>query len=160
MIHHSEDGSLLYRLAPKIDRTKPGGYNELEVSRRERGHVADPDNAMPRDETFSRQFERQNMPNRPLPVSMDPEKGAPSISPDSSTGDMFNALCIAAVNRDDAASRGISQAYGQSDAGQAFLGMGQAINQQMELKQNQFALQAQLQAIAQAQQAQGPGLGR
>jgi hypothetical protein len=155
VIHHSQDGMLLYRVAPKIDRLQPGGYNELEVSRRESRHVADPYNAEPRNETMSRQFEWQAMPNGVLPNAMEQQKDAPATSRSSSTEDMFNALCMAAANKDDAASRGIAQVYGQSDAGQTFLGMGQAMNQHIELQQ-QVALQAQLQATAQSQsQSQG-----
>ncbi|CAM5255318.1 hypothetical protein RLIN73S_01962 [Rhodanobacter lindaniclasticus] len=36
VIHHSEEGMWFYRVAPKINRLEPGGYNELEVSRHAR----------------------------------------------------------------------------------------------------------------------------
>jgi hypothetical protein len=148
---------LLYRLAPKIERTERGGYNELEVSGRERAHVADPYNAEPRNETLSRQFEQRSMPNGSLPMTAEPSKEAPAINRGSSAEDMFHALCAAAAGKDDAASRGIAQAYRQSDAGQSFLGMGQAMNQQLELQRQQVAFQAQLQANT---QSQAPGLCR
>jgi hypothetical protein len=159
VIHHSQDSMLLYRLAPKIERTEPGGYNELEVSRRESRHVADPYNAEPRNEALSRQFEWQKIPNGAAPIAMELQKGTRATSRSSSAEDMFNALCTAAANKDDAASRDIAQAYRQSDAGQTFLGMGQAMNQQVVLQQQQVAFQAQLQAAAQSQ-SQIPGLCR
>jgi hypothetical protein len=151
VIHHSQSSMLLYRVAPKIDRIEPGGYNELEVSKRESKHLADPYNAEPRNETLGHQFEWQTMPNGALPIAIGLQKDAPAISRSSSTEDMFNALCMAAANKDDAASRGIAQVYGQSDAGQTFLGMGQVMNQHVELQQQQVALQVQLQATAQSQ---------
>lgn len=58
----------LYRVAPKVDRLSPNGYNELEVTRRAFGQVPDPYNAEPRNEAMSAQFERQPMPNGPVPV--------------------------------------------------------------------------------------------
>lgn len=59
VIHHSQEGNLLYQLAPKIDRLQPGGYNELLVPKSQLGHVADPYNAEPRNDALSRQFEWQ-----------------------------------------------------------------------------------------------------
>jgi len=157
VVHHSQDGMLLYRLAPKIERTERGGYNELEVSGRESTHVADPYNAEPRNDTLSRPFEQRIMPNGSLPMAMELSREAPAINRGSSSEDMFHALCAAAADKDDAASRGIAQAYRQSDAGQSFLGMGQAMNQQMELQQQQAAFQAQLQVNT---QSQAPGFCR
>ncbi len=71
VIHHSQDGMLLYRIAPKINRLEPGGYNELEVSGHASRHVPDAYNAEPRDETLNRQFERQAMPNGPVPGALE-----------------------------------------------------------------------------------------
>ena len=58
VVHRSEDGMLLYRIAPKVNRANPNGYNELMVPRREIKDVADPFNAEPRDEVLNAQFER------------------------------------------------------------------------------------------------------
>ncbi len=71
------------------------------------------------------------MPNWPLPTTMERSKGAPAIGPQSSIDQMFDALCTAAASGDDAASRGVAQAYRQSDAGQAFLSVWQVLNQQV-----------------------------
>ena len=58
VVHRSEDGMLLYRIAPKVNRANPNGYNELMVPRRGIKDVADPFNAEPRDEVLNAQFER------------------------------------------------------------------------------------------------------
>lgn len=58
VVHRSEDGMLLYRIAPKVNRANPDGYNELLVPRGEMKDVADPFNAEPRDELLNAQFER------------------------------------------------------------------------------------------------------
>jgi hypothetical protein len=156
VIHHSQEGMLLYRIAPKVDRLRPDGYNELEVSSSQFGQVADPYNAEPRDENLSRQFDWQVMPNGPLPA-VEPRMGAVAITRNSSTDDMFNALCQAAGSRDDTASREIARIYGQSDEGRIFLAVGRAMNQQVDSQQ--VAIQAPLQAAAQWQ-PQGAGFCR
>ena len=67
------------------------------------------------------------------------------ITKDSSIDDMFDALYAAAVTNDVAASKQVAQAYGQSNEGQAWLAMGQQLNQQ----EQQAAIEAQQQALAQ-----------
>ena len=67
------------------------------------------------------------------------------ITKDSSIDDMFDALYVAAVTNDVAASKQVAQAYGQSNEGQAWLAMGQQLNQQ----EQQAAIEAQQQALAQ-----------
>lgn len=79
VVHRSEEGRLLYRIWPKVDRGAPGGYNELLVPRRLMAQVADPFNAEPRDEGLNARFERRlvgsaaqtrtDEPQRELPTS-------------------------------------------------------------------------------------------
>lgn len=61
VIHRSEDGMLLYRITPKVNRANPNGYNELLVPRNEMKQVADPFNAEPVDASLSRQFDRHRV---------------------------------------------------------------------------------------------------
>ncbi len=61
VIHRSEDGMLLYRITPKVNRANPNGYNELLVPRGEMKQVADPFNAEPVDASLSRQFDRHRV---------------------------------------------------------------------------------------------------
>ena len=75
----------------------------------------------------------------------DARESAPApINRHSSIHDMFEALSAAAANHDIDGMRTVSQAYGQSAAGQAWLEQGQQVNQQAQ------------QAMLQAQQAQAP----
>lgn len=67
VVHRSEEGMFIYRITPKVDRLQPEGYNERLVPRRDVGKVADPNNAEPRDEALNATFQRQWMPNGPLP---------------------------------------------------------------------------------------------
>jgi hypothetical protein len=98
VIHHSQEGMFLYRVTPKINRLEPGGYNELEVSRHAINHTADAYNAEPRDETLSRQFERQAMPNGPLPGALEP----PPIAPTSDLDQWIDRMYLASQNPDNA----------------------------------------------------------
>lgn len=74
VVHRSEDGMLLYRIAPKVDRLSHDGYNEWLVPKSEAKREADPFNAEPRDESLNRQFQRQRvdsgvqatLPDQPL----------------------------------------------------------------------------------------------
>lgn len=81
VVHRSEDGMLLYRLAPKVDRLTPGGYNVLLVPKAEAKQVADPRNAEPRDESLNRQFERQRIDTGVQPAIPDRLERAPSSDP-------------------------------------------------------------------------------
>lgn len=70
VVHRSEDGMLLYRILPKVNRANPNGYVELLVPADRAGSVLDPYNAEPRDETLNRQFERQRIDtDRPSPAT-------------------------------------------------------------------------------------------
>lgn len=78
VVHRSEDGMLLYRLAPKIDRLSPDGYNELLVPKSEAKRVADPFNAEPRDELLNQQFRRQHIDTGMQPALPDQSQQTPS----------------------------------------------------------------------------------
>lgn len=157
VIHHSQEGMLLYRIAPRIDRLQPDGYNELQVSRREAGHVADPYNAEPRDEMLSRQFERQPMPNAPPP-------GALSAPPDAPKGELdqwIDRMYQASQNPDnhvwDKAQHAAAQAYMGSPDGQQFQQQANDLNRTWDLQlQTTLAAQQHEQAAQRVMQhAQG-----
>lgn len=75
VVHRSEDGMLLYRILPKVNRANSNGYVELLVPADKASSVLDPYNAEPRDETLNRQFERQRIdtdrPSPPTQTSID-----------------------------------------------------------------------------------------
>lgn len=99
VIHHSQEGMLLYRIAPKINRLEPGGYNEREVSRHAMGQVPDAYNAEPRNETLSRQFERQAMPDGPVPGALE----APHDTTRGELDQWIDRMYLASQNPDNAA---------------------------------------------------------
>jgi hypothetical protein len=157
VVHRSEEGMLLYRIDRKVDRNTPGGYNELLVPRNERDKVADPYNAEPRDETLSNRFEHQSVYSGAQTQGLRDVPAHP-ITVHSSNSDMFETLCAAAANKDDAASKQVAQAYAQSPQGQALLAQGQEANRLVAAQEQQAALEAAMRAQqpAQAQQPQGP----
>jgi hypothetical protein len=117
VVHRSEDGMLIYRLGHKIDRLRPGGYNELLVPNREIGQVSDPYNAEPRDELLSRRFEWQAV-----------KAGAETVTPEAARGllpgDLSSRLdrMLAAGQANDWATFGReNQALAHGDAGQNML---------------------------------------
>lgn len=59
VVHRSEQGSLLYRLGSKVDRSSPDGYIEQLVPDRLRGQVEDPFNAEPVDAVLRARFEQR-----------------------------------------------------------------------------------------------------
>lgn len=161
VVHRSEEGMLLYRIDRKVDRTTPDGYNELLVPRNDRNKVSDPYNAEPRDEALSAQFGRQPVRSGAQTQGLLDTPAHP-ITVGSSTNDMFETLCAAAANKNDAASKQVAQAYAQSPEGQALLAQGQQANQQLAAQERQAqeaSLHAQQQAQA-PQQAQGPAMHR
>ena len=160
VVHRSEEGMLLYRIDRKVDRTTPGGYNELLVPRSDRDKVSDAYNAEPRDEALNARFERQPVRSGAQTQGLRDTPEHP-ITVNSPTHDMFETLCAAAANKDDAASKQVAQAYAQSPEGQALLAQGQQANQQLAAQERQ-ALEASLHAQqqAQAQQQQGPAMHR
>lgn len=144
VIHHSQEGMFLYRVAPKINRLEPGSYNDLEVSRREIGYLPDAYNAEPRDEALSRQFDRQAMPNGPLPEVQEPPREAPASELDR----WIDRMYLASQNPDsavwDRAQHEVAQAYLRSPDGQQFQQQADSLN---EVWNTQW--QAQQQAMQQ-----------
>lgn len=155
VVHRSEEGMLLYRIDRKVDRDTPDGYNELLVPRRDRGKVADPYNAEPRDEALSARFERQPVGDGAQTQALRDHQERPGVV-NGPANDMFETLYTAAANKDDAASRQVAQAYAQSPEGQALLAQGQQANQQLAAQERQ-AQEANLHAQQQQSQAQQQG---
>lgn len=174
VVHRSEEGMLIYRVAGKIDRTQPEGYNERLVPREremvhtsrgwqpgpwhERSGVTDPYNAEPVDKGLSAQFERQPVKIGQPPQAQDraqtqtlDQSQVQSITRNSSVNDMFEGLCAAAAKGDCNSMRSISGAYLESSQGQAWLAQGQQFNLEAQAQQ---AAQQQAQQ-QQAQQSQG-----
>lgn len=155
VIHHSQEGMWLYRLAPKINRLEPHGYNELEVSRRAIGHVPDAYNAEPRDENLSRQFERHAMPNGPVPGALEPQIEVPKSELDQ----WIDRMYLASQNPDntvwDKAQHEVAQDYLRSPDGQQFQQQATSLNGMWDMQ-----LQAQQQAAQQAMQQAQQGLSR
>lgn len=150
VIHHSEEGMWLYRVAPKINRLEPGGYNELEVSRHARGLVADAYNAESRNERLSRQFERRPMPNGPLPDA--PARRAATVP--SELDQWIDRMYRASQQPDNAvwdqARHSAAQEYLCTPAGRQFQQQADAFNIGWDAQ-----LQVQLREQA-AQQAMSP----
>jgi hypothetical protein len=125
VVHHSHEGLLLYRLWPKIDRLQPGGYNEREVPRHAMGQVPDAYNAEPRNETLSRQFERQAMPDGPVPGALQ----MPHDTTRSELDQWIDRMYLASQNPDNTAWD-----RAQHEAAHAYLGTadGQQFQQQAD----------------------------
>ncbi|WP_458072100.1 phospholipase effector Tle1 domain-containing protein [Rhodanobacter sp. BL-MT-08] len=114
VVHRSEQSMLLYKFYPKIDRTGPGGYNDLLVPRNQIAHVGDAYHAQPRDESLSNRFERQPVKIAPLPA---PQQ-AKAASADDLSSRLDNMLA-AGQSGDRAAFRAGTQALANSDAARA-----------------------------------------
>ncbi|OOG40439.1 hypothetical protein B0E52_11590 [Rhodanobacter sp. C06] len=155
VIHDSRKGMWLYRLMPGVDRLAPNGYVELEVPRGEKNRVPDPYNAEPRNEALSRQFERQPMPDAPVPGALAQQPDAPKSEFDQ----WLDRLHVAAQNPDNGAwdrmRHEAAQAYMCTPGGQLFQQQANELNHTWDLQQ--AALQAQQQALQ--QQAQQPSQG-
>nr|WP_225561645.1 DUF2235 domain-containing protein [Rhodanobacter sp. DHB23] len=117
VVHRSEDGMLLYRLAPKIDRLSPDGYNELLVPRSEAKRVADPFNAEPRDESLNRQFQRQRIDTGMQPALPD----QPQQAPTSDLSARLDRLLVAGQSNDWGAFSRENQALAFGEAGRGML---------------------------------------
>jgi len=155
VIHDSRKGMWLYRWMPGVDRLAPNGYVELEVPRGEKNRVPDPYNAEPRNEALSRQFERQPMPDAPVPGALARQPDLPK----SEFGQWLDHLHVAAQNPDNGAwdrvQHEAAQAYMCTPGGQLFQQQANELNHTWDLQQ--AALQAQQQALQ--QQAQQPSQG-
>jgi len=155
VIHDSRKGMWLYRWMPGVDRLAPNGYVELEVPRGEKNRVPDPYNAEPRNEALSRQFERQPMPDAPVPGALARQPDLPKSEFDQ----WLDHLHVAAQNPDNGAwdrvQHEAAQAYMCTPGGQLFQQQANELNHTWDLQQ--AALQAQQQALQ--QQAQQPSQG-
>lgn len=155
VIHHSQEGLLLYRLAPKVVRLEPGGYNELLVRRREIGHLPDAYNAEPRDEGLSRQFERQMMPNGPVPGALDKKQveAQQHEVPKSELDQWIDRMYQASQNPDtriwDKAQHAAAQDYLGSPNGQQFQQLANDLNNGWDMQQQATMVAQQLEQAAQ-----------
>jgi hypothetical protein len=150
VIHRSQEGMLLYRLWPKIDRLEPGGYNEREVSRHAMGQVPDACNAEPRNETLNRQFDRQPMPDGPVPGALE----APHDTMRSELDQWIDRMYLASQNPDNGAwdrvQHEAAQFYLRTPDGQQFQQQADSLNATWD---------RQLLAQQQAQQATPVAMG-
>jgi hypothetical protein len=168
VIHHSEDGNLLFRLAPKIDRTAPGGYNELEVSRRDIGHVSDPYNAESRYQSFNQQFERQNLPDGSLPAVTRQPEDAPKSELDQWIDRMYQASQNPDSSVWNSAQHRAAQDYLSSPGGQQFQQQASDLNKTWDMQQlavqhapqRDLAAQQAMQQQTQQTQQTSQGFGR
>lgn len=118
VIHRSEDGLFLYGADYKVDRTTPGGYNELLVDKRVATQMPDARNAEPRDEALNARFEhqtiaqaRQNPAFEPPPVVAEPPSGLDLL---------IERLYRAAAHADHAAMDAVANDYLGTPQGQAW----------------------------------------
>ncbi|NYE27630.1 hypothetical protein HDE78_000555 [Rhodanobacter sp. K2T2] len=150
VVHRSEQSMLLYKFYPKIDRTGPGGYNDLLVPKNQIGRVGDAYHAEPRNEALSNQFERQKVKIGALP--------APQQAPAAAANDLSSRLdnmLAAGQSGDRAAFRTGTQALANSDAARAMQTEAAAtINRQAQTQQ-----QAPSQPSQQPTQQQPPAVG-
>jgi hypothetical protein len=157
VIHHSQEGMWLYRVAPKINRLESGGYNQLEVSKHAVGRVPDAYNAEPRDETLSRQFERQVMPNGPVPGALE----LPRETPKSGLDLWMDRMYLASQNPDNAAwdkaQHETAQAYLRTTDGQQFQQQADSLSGTWDM---QWQAQQREQAVQQAMQPTQQGFSR
>jgi hypothetical protein len=144
VVHRSEDGMLLYRLAPKVDRLTPDGYNEWLVPKAEAKQVADPRNAEPRDESLNRQFERQRIDTGVHPAILDQPERAPS----SDLSARLDRLLAAGQANDWGTFSRENQALAFGEAGRDML--AHATNQANWLEQQAIQQVAQQQTVQQA----------
>lgn len=142
VVHRSEDGSLLYWLAPKVDRLQPDGYHTLEVAtdRDLQTVKGDPYNAEPINQAMNAQFEHRAVPTGPLRVA----HAAPA-QPDRDLDRCFDQLYQGARLGNGQAMDQAAQNYLQSTRGQAW-------QQQVQ----DYAQVLQAQACAQEQAMQQP----
>jgi hypothetical protein len=149
VVHHSQEGMWLYRLWPKVDRLQPGGYNEREVSGHAMKQVPDAYNAEPRNETLSRQFEWQTMPDGPVPGALE----APHDTTRSELDQWIDRMYLASQNPDNAAwdraQHEAAQSYLRTPDGQEFQRQADSLNATWDL---------QLLARQQAQPAAPPAV--
>jgi hypothetical protein len=152
VVHRSEQSMLLYKFYPKIDRTGPGGYNDLLVPKNEIARVGDAYHAEPRNESLSNQFERQQVKIGALP--------APQQASTASTNDLSSRvdnMLAAGLSGDRAAFRTDTQALANSNAARAM--QTQAAATVDRQAQTQAQQQAPAQPSPQPTQQQPPAGG-
>lgn len=168
VVHRSEEGMLLYRMGRKVDRLQPDGYEQQLVPHRMRGQVADPDNAEPRDEALSRQFERRPVAIGPVPpteeqrISQTRDTPAPhwQQAETCSTQQLspFDKLYRASLEPDEQLSRAMwkeaTTDYLQSPDGQQFQQEIQRQHQLMDAQERQAGLEAQVRQMDEMRQQQ------
>lgn len=152
VVHHSEDGMLLYRILPKVNRANPNGYNELLVPRGEMKDVADPFNAEPRDELLNAQFEHHRVAIDAPAMAKDQAVAPPSADLSS----RLDRLLAAGQANDWGVFSQENHALAFGAAGQAMWNHAQA---QAEWQEQQTLQQAATQqAMQQSVQRTGPVL--
>jgi len=152
VVHHSEDGMLLYRILPKVNRANPNGYNELLVPRGEMKDVADPFNAEPRDELLNAQFEHHRVAIDAPAMAKDQAVAPPSADLSS----RLDRLLAAGQANDWGVFSQENHALAFGAAGQAMWSNAQA---QAEWQEQQTLQQAATQqAMQQSVQRTGPVL--
>ena len=159
VIHDSTKGMLLYRLMPNVNRLDADGYVTREVPRDEVGKVSDPYNAESRNHALNAQFERQAMPDGPLPNAMAKQQEAPKSELDAWIDRMYAASQKPGNAVWDRAQQEVAQAYLCSPDGQLFQQQANALNHtwNMQLEAQQRELAAQ-QATQQAMQQKSQGM--
>jgi hypothetical protein len=147
VVHRSEQSMLLYKFYPKINRLEPGGYNDLLVPRNQIGHVGDAYHAQPRDESLSRQFERQPVKIGALPLAADQAKTAPTTGLSS----QLDRMLAARKSGDQVAFRVETQALANTEAARGM--QAQAVTtvnrQEQSAAQQHLAQQATQQNVPQ-----------
>ena len=137
VVHHSEKGMLLYRFAPKVDRTLPEGRIERLVPEDQLKHVADGYNPEPRNEALASQFEF-----RKVPIGSMPDAPTAARSHDDPTA-VVNRLLTAAASGDNAAFRDATRAAADHDAARALRDHAMTTVDQQQVTYQQQATQQQ-----------------
>ena len=134
VVHRSEQSMLLYKFYPKIDRNSPGGYNDLLVPKNQIGHVGDAYHAEPRNESLSKQFERQ-----PVKIGALPSPEQAKAAPTSELSSQLDRMLAAGKSGDRAAFRAETQTLANTDPARAMQAQAAATVS----RQQQAALQQQ-----------------
>jgi hypothetical protein len=140
VVHRSEEGMVIYRYGSKVDRQQPEGQHPCAGPQPNATPASAACRVEARDEMMNQSFERRAVGG--------------TVTPFSSTHDLFEALSGAAMRGDWNGMRAVEQTYLSSPDGQGWLMQGQRYNQQ--LQEQQAAQEAQQRATMQQQMRQGP----
>lgn len=115
VIHRSDEGSVIYTMTPKVNRLEPSGYNErlapkIHFSR----IVGDRNDAEPRNESLSKQFERQ-----PVKIGALPSPEQAKAAPTSELSSQLDRMLAAGKSGDCTAFRAETQALANADPARA-----------------------------------------